>query len=47
MNDIIFALMDAYSLNYGEARDMMIGACMGDPGALAAVVDVTPLGTID
>lgn len=47
MDPILFALMRAFGFNYGEARDVLVGAYLGDVEALRAVCDVTPLGTID
>lgn len=45
--DTIYALMRHYGMNYGQARDALIAACMGDASALPAVVDITPMGVID
>jgi len=47
MNDVLFALMREYGFTYGQARDVLVGACLGDIEALRAVCEITCLGTID
>lgn len=47
MNDLIFALMREYGMQYGQARDTLVSACLGDSRALNAVLPLACIGEID